>query len=356
MRAPRGATSPRATSSADKFRLRPRRRVPGHEPDPVPARSSARRARTRNLCVVGDDDQSIYRWRGADVRNIRGFRRDFPDATVVKLEQNYRSTARIVAAALARHRAVARRASRRSSGPTTTTARRIRVVAVRDERDEAALRRRSAIRERARGGHRAARDRRLLPRPRAVARPRRGAPRGRTCRTRSSAARSSSSAPRSRTRSRTCASLVNPTERRRPAAHHQHAGARHRQHDDRAARRATRRRRASSLFEALGAARRSRRRSPAPPRRSGSRRSASCMTGLQTRGEQSGPPRDVLRARAREDRLPEGARGRGHRRGRGAPREPRASSWARCATTRPRPRRAGEEPTLDGFLERVSLQ
>ncbi len=64
----------------------------------------------RSVCAVGDDDQAIYRWRGADVRNVLDFEKDFPGARVVKLEQNYRSTRFILDAA---HAVISKAARRR---------------------------------------------------------------------------------------------------------------------------------------------------------------------------------------------------------------------------------------------------
>jgi len=90
----------------------------------------------RNICVVGDDDQSIYRWRGADIGNILRFEEDFPGAAVVRLEQNYRSTAAILAAASS---VVSRNAGRKAKAIFTEkgSGEKVRVLSCDSEKREA---------------------------------------------------------------------------------------------------------------------------------------------------------------------------------------------------------------------------
>ncbi len=91
----------------------------------------------RNVCVVGDSDQSIYRFRGADIRNILDFETAFPDATVVVLEQNYRSTQTILDAANAVISHNLAPQARRTCGPTPVQGDRIVRFQGEDEVDEA---------------------------------------------------------------------------------------------------------------------------------------------------------------------------------------------------------------------------
>ncbi len=90
----------------------------------------------RNLCVVGDDDQSIYAWRGADIRNILEFEKDYPEARVVRLEQNYRSTGLILKAG---NEVIRNNKSRKGKELWTDnpSGEKIGIVETLDERDEA---------------------------------------------------------------------------------------------------------------------------------------------------------------------------------------------------------------------------
>jgi len=104
----------------------------------------------RNVCVVGDDDQAIYRWRGADVSNILDFDRDFPGTRVVKLEQNYRSTRNVLDAA---HAVISRARRRREKRLWTEAAagEPLALLVGQDEHDEAERIARAVAAERARG-------------------------------------------------------------------------------------------------------------------------------------------------------------------------------------------------------------
>lgn len=91
--------------------------------------------KNRNLMVVGDDDQSIYSWRGADIQNILDFEKDYPEAKVVKLEQNYRSTSNILNAA---NSVISHNANRKSKTLYTNLGEgdKIGIYSASDERDE----------------------------------------------------------------------------------------------------------------------------------------------------------------------------------------------------------------------------
>ncbi len=90
----------------------------------------------KNICATGDPDQSIYRWRGADIRNILAFESDWPDAKIVKLEENFRSTATILAAA---DHLIAYNRNRKEKKlvPTQSEGQAVQITAFEDEKAEA---------------------------------------------------------------------------------------------------------------------------------------------------------------------------------------------------------------------------
>ena len=169
-----------------------------------------------NVCVVGDSDQSVYRWRGADIRNILEFERAFPNVTTIMLEQNFRSTQTILDAANA---VIANNLGRQpkelftvgdTGGPVTR-------YRAEDERDEANWVASEILRQHVVRGSPGATS------PSSTAPTRRAGRSSSPCSsaaspTRWSVGRSSTTAGRSRTSSPSCASWPTPTTRCRPAA------------------------------------------------------------------------------------------------------------------------------------------
>ena len=186
----------------------------------------------RNVCVVGDDDQAIYRWRGADVGNILDFDQDFPGTQVVKLEQNYRSTANVLAAA----HAVISRATRRREKKLWTTREAgapLALLVAQDEHEEAQRIAAAVEAERHRGtrGDEIA----VLYRVNAQSRPIEAALRGGPGSLRHRPRHQLLRAGRGARRGGLAAARPQPVLRPRPAAGGEPPGPRHRREDARAA-------------------------------------------------------------------------------------------------------------------------
>ena len=286
----------------------------------------------RNLAVVGDDDQSIYSWRGADIRNILEFERDYPDAKVIRLEQNYRSTQAIldVANAVVTH-------NRQRKGKNLWTPRGqgapAQIVEVNDERAEAQFVA-SEVQKLLEGeagerAYRAARDRRPLPHQRAVARAR-GAVRALRDRLPGDRRAQVLRARRDPRRARLPDAAGEPRRHAAPAARRQRAEARAGRDDGGppAGARRQRRRRACGRRPSRPTT------CPASRRPPSTGCSASCASSRASRpGLDRRPVAEVVRSVLEESGYEDDPQAAAHARGRGPPREPRGVPHGRRPST-----------------------